>query len=565
MSHNHEEIVSLEEACRYSSHAFDASTFHADAPAKWKALQSACLACTLSADERSEHLVDFGDDDRLGALLLYMKPHNVSTVLIAHRALLLGSLWGKQPHHLDILKDAVVAMQGINTDELKRIAYAVRLEIWQTHIRPVFRALMFGFDDVQEISPDIISPLFQRVEWVETFSGITSAVLEMLNEFEWLDVEVLNLREEYLEIGESDVDGSWPPLVECPILHKLVERNKQMKPSSFEAHKMLLAALRVTQDFAKLARSIPSFYELFTAGSLFKKAVAVEDAEENQQALMQDAVVAYARNYNGPCLDTLELHDIEVLSELFEFEMDNIRTLFLLAMYEFGKDRLVDEVITRSAQTISVAHFCDGGVEIICRRLHYMINVNPTKEMRSIMSTLDANMCEWIKEKAENSESLVGAGNMTVPIGNTHLFALRLLSLGASADIDKKERIKIHSLIVLSGSIVKGLESFQPKERSSFHDPKTGNVPRTPDRSLQGNVDTRRTIISGVQQSTSTSPRKSESFIHGGGMMSDGGRGIAGGKSSDDAGAYHQSNESESDSSNELDYESLGDSGLQNT
>ena len=565
MSHNHEEIVSLEEACRYSSHAFDASSSHADAPTKWKTLQSACLACTLSAEERSEHLVDFGDDDRLGALLLYMKPHNVSTVLIAHRALLLGALWGKQPHNLDILNDAVVAMQGIDTDELKRIAYAVRLEIWQTHIRPVFRALMFGFDDVQEISADVVSPLFQRVEWVKIFSRITSAVLEMLNEFEWHDVEVVNLKEEYLDIRASDGDGSWPPLVECPVLNKLVERNKKMKPSSFEAHKMLLAALRVTQDFPKLARSIPSFYDLFTAGSLFKKAVAVEDAEENQQALMQDAVVDYARHYNGPCLDTLQLHDIEVLSELFEFEMDNIRTLFLLAMYEFGKDRLVDEVITRSAHAISVAHFCDGGVEIICRRLDYMINVNPTIEMRSIMSTLDANMCEWIKEKADHSESLVGAGNMTVPIGNTHLFALRLLSLGASADIDKKERIKIHSLIVLSGSIVKGLESFHPKEQNRIHDTRTGNVPRTPDRSRQANATMRRTLISGDQQGRPATTRKSESIIHGGDAMSDGVRSIAGRNSGEDANFVHQSSESESGSSSNLDYESLGDSGLQSS
>jgi hypothetical protein len=532
MSHNHEEIVSLEEACRYSNHAFDASTSEADAPVRWKALQSACLVCTLTADERSENLVDFEDDDRLGALLLYLKPFNMSKVLVAHRALLLGAHWGKRPHDLDILRNAVVALQAIDTDEMKRIAYAVRLEIWQTRIRPVFRALMFGFDDIQEISPDVVSPLFQQVEWVKSFSGITSAVLNMLNEFEWHDVEDVNLREEYIEVTATDGENSWPFLAECPILNKLVDKNKKMKDSSFEAHQMLMAALRVTQDFAKLARSIPSFYDLFTAGSLFKKAVALEDAEENQQALMQDAVVDYARNYNGPCLETLELRDIEVLSELFEFEMDNIRTLFLLAMYEFGKDRLVDEVITRSAPAISVAHFCDGGVEIICRRLDYMIHVNPTNEMRSIMSTLDANMCEWIKEKAENSESLVGAGDMTVPIGNTHLFALRLLSLGATADIDKKERIKIHSLIVLSGSIVKGLEPFQSRDRSIAQDARIWNLPTLND-SRHGQVDTRQV----AQQGGNVSPRRSAAYIEGSNVMVDNTRADIGDDAMSDGGS----------------------------
>jgi len=516
MSTNHHEIYSVEEACRFSSYAFDASTPDADAPVKWKALQSACLICTLSAEERSEHLVDFEDDDRMGALLLYLKPHNVSKVLVAHRALLLGARWGRQPHDLNILKDAVFAMHLIDTEDLKRVSYAVRIEVWQTQIRPVFRALLFGFDDVQEVSPDVISPLFQQPTWVNAFSGLTAVVLEMLNEFEWHDLELLNLREEYLEVESPE--GSWPPVTECPILNKLVEKNKRIKESSFRAHQMIMAALKVTQDFPKLAQSIPSFYELFTPGALFKKAVVLDDTEENQQALMQDAVVDYARNYNGPCLDVLELPDIQALSELFDFEMDNIRTLFLLAMYEFGKDRFVDEVITRSAQAISVAHFCDGGVEIICRRLDYMIHSHPTSEMKIIISTLDANMCEWIKEKAANSESLVGTGNMTVPIGNTHLFALRLLSLGASADIDKKERIKIHSLIVLSGSIVKGLESLQSRDRSADY----GNSPlsrrqsflngqRSEGTRYETNPPPRRysnDMLEGIQHETNSPPRR---------------------------------------------------------
>lgn len=463
MSHKHDEIVSLENACRISSRAFDASTSDGDAPERLKILQNSCLSSALSEEERAEYLVDFDDDERLGALLLYLRHYNMGKILVAHRALLLAARWGKQPHDLELLQDAVVALKAIDAEEFKRISSAVRLEIWQARIRPVYRALMFGFDDVHEVSPEAVSPLFQDVGWVKSFSNITSTVLEMLHEFEWHGAENLNLQEEYIQASS---EGRWPALEECPILAKLVDKNKRIRESSFEAHQMLMTALKVTQDFTKLARCIPSFYDLFTPGALFQKAIPVEDAEENQQALMQDAVVAFAKNYYGPSMDKLDLGDIEVLSELFAFEMDNIRTLFLLAMYEYGKDRMVDSVITRSAPAISVVYFCAGGVEIICRRLNYLLHVDPSEDMKSIMGTLDANMCEWIKEKAENSESLVENGNLAVPPGNTHLFALRLLSLGASADIDKKERIQIHSLIVLSGSIVKGLEALHQESKS---------------------------------------------------------------------------------------------------
>ena len=74
------------------------------------------------------------------------------------------------------------------------------------------------------------------------------------------------------------------------------------------------------------------------------------------------------------------------------------------------------------------------------------------------MGTLDADICEWVKDKAEDSEPLLNA-KFDVKIGSTHLFGLRLLSLAATADVQKDQRIQIHSLIVLSGTIVKVLES----------------------------------------------------------------------------------------------------------
>jgi hypothetical protein len=203
---------------------------------------------------------------------------------------------------------------------------------------------------------------------------------------------------------------------------------------------------------------IPSFYDLFGAGALFSNVEFSDENEEKQHEFMQDSIVAFAKNYHGPSMDCLNMGDIDILADLWDFDMLNVNTLFLLSMYEFGKDAAVDEVLTRSSSLISVQHFVDEGLDIMCRRLNDLLNVHPSKEIKKIMGTLDADVCEWVKEKARSSEPLTNA-KFNVKIGSTHLFGLRLLSLAASADISKEERIKIHSLIVLSGTIVKVLES----------------------------------------------------------------------------------------------------------
>jgi hypothetical protein len=455
MSHKHDEIVSLENACRISGRAFDPSKPEGDDPARCKVLQNSCLSSALSEDERAEYLVDFDDDDRLGALLLYLRPHNKGGLLVAHRALLLAAKWGRRPKNLTVLEDAIVALKSIDVEGYKRIAFAVRLEVWQRCIRPVYRALVMGFDDVQEITPEIVAPLFRDKQWVEAFSEIAATVLELLSEIKWHESENINLHESHLD---GDDDSTWPSVTDCFLLNRLIDKNRALHPSALEAHQILMSALKVSKDIPTLSQCIPSFYDLFTPGILFNKAIPVSDAEEKQHAFMQDAIVGFARNYNGPNLDTLNLGEIEVLADLWEFDTENIKTLFLLSVYEFGKDRIVDELITKSAPSISVQHFCDDGVEIACRRLNHLLHVQPSDDVKKIMGSLDADMCEWIKETAENSEPLIDNGTLDVPPGNTHLFALRLLSLAASADIDKEKRIKIHSLIVLSGSIVKALE-----------------------------------------------------------------------------------------------------------
>jgi hypothetical protein len=456
MSHKQAEISSLEIACQISSRAFDPSKQEGDSKNRWKAVQRSCLTAALGESERSEYLVDFDDDERLGALHLFLRPHNKPDLLVPHRALLLASEWGREPMKLDVLEDAIVALKAIELDKCKNLAYAVILDVWQARIRPIYRAMLLGFDDVQEISSEVISPLLDDVTWLDTFSKLASEVLELLAGINFDGGG--NIHQWTSKIKEDDT--TWPPVRECFLLQRLVARNRVFDKGALEAHQTLVYALRINNDVQKLTECIPSFYHLFLPDALFSEVFYTEEIEEKQHEFMQDSIVVFAKSYHGPSMDTLDMGDIDILADLWAFDRINVNTLFLLSMYEFGKDAAVDELLTKSSSIVSVQHFVDEGLDIMCRRLNNLLNVNPTNEIRNIMGTLDADICEWVKEKAEGSEPLLNA-KFDVKIGSTHLFGLRLLSLAASADVSKAERIQIHSLIVLSGTIVKVLESTE--------------------------------------------------------------------------------------------------------
>ena len=454
MSHKQAEISSLETACKISSRAFDPSTQEGDGKNHWKIVQRSCLTAALGESERSEYLVDFDDDERLGALHLFFRFHNIPELLVPHRALLLISEWGREPRSLDILEDAIAAIEAIDLDTHKNIAHAVAMEVWQSQMRPVYRAMLFGFEDVQEILAEVVSPLLQDTKWVDSFSKFASKVLEILAGIKFVEGEQVN---QWIPQIRNN-DSTWPPVRECFLLQRLVARNKSFDISALKAHQTIVYALRINSDVQKLTECIPSFYNLFLPEALFSEVVYTKVIEEKQHEFMQDSIVAFAKSYQGPSMDILNMGDIGALADIWNFDRINVNTLFLISMYEFGKDAAVDELLTKSSSIISVQDFVDEGLDIMCRRLNDLLNVNPSDEIRNIMGTLDADICEWVKEKAEDSEPLLNA-KFDVKIGSTHLFGLRLLSLAASGDVSKAERIQIHSLIVLSGTIVKVLES----------------------------------------------------------------------------------------------------------
>lgn len=156
LSKTHEEIVTLETACHLSNHSINPMSYESDKLEAVKRLQDSCL----------EHQKQVPSPNNSGSLLLFFKPYNNPILLAAHRALLLATEWIHEPKYLQVLRQAISALKSISVeDAASSIAYAVRLETWMRAVVPVYKAQLFGFSDVPEISEEEFGPLLNNKEW----------------------------------------------------------------------------------------------------------------------------------------------------------------------------------------------------------------------------------------------------------------------------------------------------------------------------------------------------------------------------------------------------------------
>ena len=446
---SHEEIVSLEQTCSISSHAFDPSTEEGDGPSRFKVLQSSCLAASISEDERAEYLVDV---DRFEVLLLFLSKFNRPMLLAAHRALIEALDWGATPINLGLMKNALQTLKSLRTMH-RTLTASVALEIWQSQLCPIYRAHLFGFHDVQELSEEIVAPLLQDQQWLRSIGQFGLELLELLQE-----CIRPGLSEKDIFSAEPSTPSdqkSWPPVRPDCVLQKLVGKVTNVaNKSSFDAHSVVVCALLVSADIKTLASCVPSIYELFYPQSLFGPVSTSPQTAELQQSYLNETLVSFARRYTGPSFDKFELQEIKTLVKVWGLDNKSVNAQFLLVMYEVGKDDAVDELITKSPSQIDVPTFVDGGLNIACRRLHAFLT---SRNARSVLGLLDAEMCSWISQRTKKSTPLVDSPELHMPVGNTHLFIMRLLTLSAGSNIESPIRVKIHSLSVLSGILIKAL------------------------------------------------------------------------------------------------------------
>jgi hypothetical protein len=459
LTQDHEEISSLEKACKMSSFAFDPSQREGDDPIHFKLLQSSCLSASISEDERAEYLVDFDDD--MGALLLFFRRYNEPALLVAHRALLLGSKWSADPTQLATLGDVIAALKAMDKRaEFVSLAFAVKMEVWYNQICPIYRAYLFGFDEVHELNEQLVSPLIASKSWLSAFGHLALQLLVLLAEIPW-DAELMSVYNPPLESG---IVETWPPVKPDCIFVRLVSKCRRIDTGAWDAHCVVMCGLLVSSDASCLTdgECISGLYDLFIPQSLSCPTSISANATPQQRIFLQTAVAGLATEYSGRAMDSFAcLVEVEMLGKIWGFDLKFLRSLYLLAMYELAKDRMVDELLTKSATVIDGPYFVEGAVDIVCRRLNDFLfgDRMRTGEIQGVVGMLDADLCEWLQSRAESSSYFVKPGPpSSIRIGNTHLFTMRLLSLSATAQIEPALRVKIHSLVVLSGTLVKALE-----------------------------------------------------------------------------------------------------------
>jgi hypothetical protein len=290
--------------------------------------------------------------------------------------------------------------------------------------------------------------------------------------------------------------------------HRSRAHSQAFSLSTHPQRSVCICALLVSADITTLVQCVPSIYDLFVTSSLFEPVRQLSsNVPELQRSYLQDAVIAFARQYDASgsssTMERFDLGEITTLAGVWSMDLRHVHTIFLLAMYEFGKDGAVDELLTAAAvgHEIDVDRFVSDGVDIVCRRLDYCLRggggatgSGGSAAIRDVVSLLDADLCEWISHRASSSSStlvtasssslvlssrtsnpphsstllVTGRPNLNVPIGSTHLLVLRLLSLASSSasaatnsssQTESALRGKIHSLVVLAGILVKALSS----------------------------------------------------------------------------------------------------------
>lgn len=453
MSHSQEEIASLEKACSMSSYAFDPSTPHGDGSAKFKILQNSCLAGQISEEERAEYLVDFDDDDRFGALLLFLRSHIKPPVLAAHRSLLLANEWVRDPKKLECLHDSFLALNSTRDGANGTVTVAVCMEIWK-RCASAFRAHLFGFDDIHDFSEDVLGPLLANPEWFLVFGRTSLQFLSLLR----------NVRVDptlHYELAEEvDADATWPPVRADQTIKRLIGLLSDIEKSAVDTHCVVICALLVSRNTEALVRCVPTIYDCFLPSSLSLQTPQSANVVSFQYTFIEEAVVAAAHNCREEPLDRFDLDEIETLAHIWGIGSKVVRTIFLLAMYEIEKDKAVGELLARSTAQIDVRHFIERGIDIVCGRLAAFLNGNrmDASRRRSVMGLVDADLVYWVEQRRKAARWLVDVSPpSTVSIESTRVLVMHLLSLCTSANIDPVLRSKIHSLVVLSGVLMKEL------------------------------------------------------------------------------------------------------------
>ncbi len=440
--------MAMESAYLSSSEAFYPSTADGDTIAHKKAILQ---SCSNSARGSLRNPSGLTSDSLSSPLLFYLKDHGrCSNRLAAHRALILVGLWAQTPDNLLLLQRCVESLHILHESAVP-FGLAILLEIWQSRIRPVFQSLMFGFGIADELSQEVFSSLIEDREWLSELTIHARTVLGMILEC----TSGHPIQDTTDEDAFSEKSDMWPPLRECPILSSLVSKLRPVKLSSIKLHHIVAFTFEMTHDIDSIASAVPSFTSLFSVGSLFSEMPPIPKESIEQRRLIDQAIVERAqKSSSNPVIDNFDcIKDVDLVGTAFGLDPKYTKTRYLIEIIRLGRDASINDLLSGSSAILMKSFFIEELVKILCARLNNIISsLKRTKQYRGVISRLDAEASNWVKEQAERITS-ENDDYTPVSLITTHSLIVRLQSM--AEDDTFSDQIK--SLCLISEMLLKAV------------------------------------------------------------------------------------------------------------
>ncbi|KAL7473567.1 hypothetical protein ACHAXS_014010 [Conticribra weissflogii] len=453
LSHDNQVLLALESACLCSSEAFYPSSIDGDTVPHKRSILESCSCHRPSASLRNP--TGLTNDDNSRPLIFYLKDHaNCPAHLAAHRGLILAGLWGQTPDNLDLIKSSIAAMK-IVLDNTASFTLAVLVEVYQSRIRPVCRAMIFGFDDVHELSQDVVLPLINDPSWKRGFFMSAKTILSMISKCESATMASSLISSTYDDTGQE----MWPPLREDPVLKGLESKVRRVHPSSVELHHAVIFAAPMLNDTRSLEAIIPSFSDLFLLGSLSLEIPPMPQGTDLQRNMIDEAILEQATSTSNFIIDRFDFHDIEWVAKAWGFDSKYVHTRYMVEMIRLGKDSCVDNLMGSCIHSLDKELFVDEIRGVLCVRLDAIIaSLKKSRNYRGVVSLLDADTSRYVRDIAAKFTPSKRENHAPVSLVTTHSLMMRTQSMCEDID-DVGKRKDIDALCVMSGTLLKAVQA----------------------------------------------------------------------------------------------------------
>ena len=346
---------------------------------------------------------------------------------------------------------------GKNEDSYSSLLAATLLEIWQSHIRPFYRALLFGFEEAHEISEDVVAPLFDIPTWFPSINKISMKMLKLM-----ISTTDREPYDEQDETPNEESEGCWPSVQEDIVIQSLIQKSFNLDESSVETHHGIICAVELNDNLSVLPMCVESFDSLFLRDSLATPFARSFKINKHQQLFIEAAIKRQGELAEGPTISRYYVDDLVTLGRIWGLDKGHILTQFLLVMYELARDDFVDDMFNSVTRLLDVEMFLDHGIPIVCVRLNTALSIlKKAKQCRNVLALLDADTCEFVKEQAracinEIPDIVVkNDDGALVSLENTHALILRMKRMSAA------NRIDAYALSVMCETLLKAMDYIE--------------------------------------------------------------------------------------------------------